>query len=140
MKKIKSVLILVTVIITGDLFSQSIVDANNDTIATYNASTGMLTNSSTNEIGTLETNGNVTNAINEVIGSISDGQFKEASGAVIGYFETSKVYDINNDLIAEIQSSGTQIIDGNGDVVYSSTAAVNEEVLASIYFFFLREE
>lgn len=138
MKNLKNILFILPLLLSIEVYSQTLIDANGDTLAVID-SEGVIKDAIGQTVGAFLANGQTTNAGSEIIGEIEGSNFKDASGALIGTIDTNnKVYDVNNDQIGEVQF-GVMVVDANNHVLGRSTAVCDSKKLAAYFFFFFNQ-
>lgn len=131
----KKTLLLLTILISINSYSQKIIDSNGDTLVTIN-SNGQILRPSNEIIGEFIANGEIKNSMGQVIGSIDNNQFKDPTGLILGSINSNNdVFDMNLDKIGSIQFQ-VMVIDANNHVLGRTTSPINEKWLAAYFFFF----
>ena len=135
MKAIKKMVFTLAILFTVNSYGQNITDANGDLMASINSS-GMIKDGASQPLGEFSSNGEVKNAIGDVIGSIDGNQFKDPTGLVLGTIDANNnVFDMNNDKIGAIQN-GLTVVDVNNDTIGTTSATIDSKKLAAYFFFF----
>jgi 5-fold beta-flower domain-containing protein len=136
MKKTKQIILLSMLLIFSTyLFTQSIIDSNNDTIAIID--NNLIFNVEGDTIGEFLINGEIKNKLTEtIIGNIEGSQLKNAEGNSMAYLdESDNVYDMNGHQVGKIQSQ-TLFLDSNDMTIGTSTSVITPIKLAAYFLFF----
>ncbi|PKP45365.1 MAG: hypothetical protein CVT95_08880 [Bacteroidetes bacterium HGW-Bacteroidetes-12] len=109
-----------------------------DTIASINT-TGIITNSMSNQLGEITSSGVIKNAQGETLGNIVGNKFIDISGIVRGekiVAGNETQLKAGGDVIIATVQSGNKIIDSNNTVLLSGTGTVSENQLIAYFLFF----
>ena len=135
MKNLKLAALAILIFAASSAFSQDIIDANGDVIATIDDA-GKVYDLSNYQIGQFSSNGEIRDGHGDLIGSYENGEFKDITGNSMGTIDDQgKVYDINNAQIGSVQA-GLMVVDANDHVIGRASASTNQMYLAGYFFFF----
>ena len=140
MKKIRLVFLLMFCVLMGSsAFTQTIIDANGDNIASIDSS-GVIKDMQGMVIGEFTSNGDVKDMTGVVIGEINGSNIKDGNGALLATVNTQgEIHDMNSTLTGSVQF-GVMMVDVNNHVLLRTDAVMSDLWFAAYYLFFNNDD